>query len=135
MLSLVGLTDQQQFELPSVQKCVAIWEKASGTKVVAPQDLKAGPDGKREEIWITVRDYCSDLNFFKEIATRNGPNLNVANWTDTVNHFGAITLVGSSAGTLGQDKYDANDTRSRWRRSTRLRGRAATGSSSRRFKT
>jgi hypothetical protein len=109
LISLTGLTDQQQFELPSVQKCVGIWEKTSGTKVVAPKDLKAGKDGKRDEIWITVRDACADLDFFKQIADRVGKNLNNHNWTDTVNHFGSIPLVGSSAGTLQTGKYDANN--------------------------
>ncbi len=109
MLAWVGLTDQQQFETPSLQECVKVWETASGTKVVAPQDLKKGPDGKRAEVWITVRDACSDLQFFKTIADKVGKYLNNANWVDAVNNFGAITIVATPKATLGKDKYDASD--------------------------
>src|SRR5262249_38753391 len=49
IISLAGLTDQQQFDSPNVQKCVGIWEKASGTKVVPPNDLTPDKDGKRVE--------------------------------------------------------------------------------------
>jgi hypothetical protein len=109
MLAWVGLTDQQQFETPSLQECVKVWETASGTKVVAPQDLKKGPDGKRAEIWITVRDACSDLKFFKTIADKVGKYLNNANWVDAVNNFGSITIVATPKATLGKGKYDASD--------------------------
>ncbi len=109
MLAWVGLTDQQQFETPSLQECVKVWETASGTKVVAPKDLKKGPDGKRAEIWITVRDACSDLKFFKTIADKVGKYLNNDNWVDAVNNFGAITIVATPKASLGKDKYDASD--------------------------
>jgi hypothetical protein len=96
MVSLTGLTDEQQFETPNVQKCMAVWEKPD-------------KDGKREEIWITVRDMCSDLDFFKVIADKNGQYLNNENWTQTVDNFGAIPLVGSAKGSLHTGKYDADD--------------------------
>jgi hypothetical protein len=109
MLAYVGLTDQQQFETPSLQECVHIWEKASGTKVIAPKDLTKGRNGKRDEIWITVRDACSDVKFFKAIADRVGKYLDNTNWTDAVNHFGSITIVGTPKASLGTGKYDAAD--------------------------
>jgi hypothetical protein len=109
VLSEVGLTDQQQFETPSMQACVKIWEDASGTKVVAPKDVKAGPDGKRDEIWITVRDACSDLKFFKTIADKIGKYLNNPNWVDGVNNFGPIDIVAQDKSSLGKGKYDASD--------------------------
>jgi hypothetical protein len=109
VLAYVGLTDQQQFETPSLQECVKIWETASGTKVVAPKDLKKGRDGKRAEIWITVRDACSDVKFFKSIADKVGKYLNNANWVDAVNNFGSITIVATPKASLGKDKYDASD--------------------------
>src|SRR5256714_4559334 len=37
VLAWVGLTDQQQFETPSLQACVKVWETTSGTTVVAPK--------------------------------------------------------------------------------------------------
>ena len=98
MLAYVGLTDQQQFETPSLQECVKIWEKASGTKVIAPKDLTKGRNGKRDEIWITVRDACSDVQFFKTIADRVGKYLDNTNWIDAVNHFGSVAIVGIPAG-------------------------------------
>lgn len=109
MLAYVGLTDQQQFETPSLQECVRIWEKASGTKVIAPKDLTKGRNGKRDEIWITVRDACSDVKFFKTIADRVGKYLDNTNWIDAVNHFGSITIVGTPKASLGTGKYDASD--------------------------
>ncbi len=109
MFAWVGLTEQEQFETPSMQECVKVWETASGTKVVAPKDLKKGADGKRAEIWITVRDVCSDLKFFKTIADKVGKYLNNANWVDAVNNFGEITIVATPKATLGTDKYDASD--------------------------
>jgi hypothetical protein len=109
VLAYVGLTDQQQFETPSLQECVKVWETASGTKVVAPKDLKKGADGKRAEIWITVRDACSDLKFFKDIADRVGKYLNNKNWVDAVNHFGEITIVATPKASLTEGKYDASD--------------------------
>jgi hypothetical protein len=109
MLALIGLTDQEQFETPSLQECVKVWETASGDTVVAPKDLKAGSDGKRAEIWITVRDACSDLKFFKDIAERVGQYLNNDNWIDAVNNFGEIEVVASTAASLGEGKYDAGD--------------------------
>jgi hypothetical protein len=109
VIALVGLTDQEQFETPSMQECVRIWETKSGTKVVAPKDLTKGADGKREEIWITVRDMCSDFKFFKAIADRIGQYLNNENWVDAVDNFGPIEIVGQTESSLGKGKYDASD--------------------------
>jgi hypothetical protein len=109
MLSLAGLSDEQQFETPKLQACVKVWEKASGTKVVAPKDLKPDKDGKRQEIWITVRDACSDINMFKTIADKVGKNLNNVNWQRTVDNFGTIDLVSTAAASLGTGKYDADN--------------------------
>src|SRR5262249_48079147 len=106
---IVGLTDDEQFQTPSLQKCVHTWEAASNTKVVAPKDLKAGPNGKRDEVWITVRDACSDLYFFKTIADRIGQYLNNDNWVDAVNHFGSIDIIATTKADLTTGKYDADD--------------------------
>jgi hypothetical protein len=109
-LALVGLTSQQQFEQPQMQECKAIWEKASGETVVAPDDLEPNADGKREEIWITARDACTELYFFAAIANRVGTFLNNENWADAVNNFGSATdLFNTSAASLGEGKYDADN--------------------------
>ncbi len=109
ILSLTGLSDEQQFETPKVQACVKTYETASGETVVAPKDLKPDKNGKRQEVWISVRDSCSDLDFFKTIADKVGKNLNNTNWTRVVDNFGTIQLVGTSAASLGTGKYDADN--------------------------
>jgi hypothetical protein len=110
MLALVGRTDQQQFDSAKLQQCIKLWEDKSHTSVVAPNALKAGPDGKREEIWISVVNSCEFLDLFKQVADRVGPNLNVHNWSDAVDHFGSTTaLAGSDAASLGPGKYDADN--------------------------
>ncbi len=109
MLSLTGLSDEQQFETPRVQACVKIWEQASGTKVIAPKDLKPDKDGKVQQIWISVRDSCGDLDFFQTIADKVGKYLDNTNWTRTVDDYGTIQLVGTAAASLGTGKYDADN--------------------------
>ena len=109
MYSLVGNNDQTVFESEGVQRCVKIYEDATGNKVVAPKDLKPGKDGKRAEIWITVIDACGSTNFFKVIAEKVGQYLNVNNWINTVNTFGDLggKLVDTEFASLGEGKYDA----------------------------
>ncbi len=109
MLAWVGQSDVDQFNSPAVQNCVHIWEQASGTKVVSPAVLTKGANGKRDQVWITVRDYCGDLTMLKDIADRVGTNLNTHNWIDTVNHFGTIQLVDQPQASLHEGKYDAGD--------------------------
>lgn len=110
IISLAGLTDQQEFERKQTADCIKIWETASGTKVVAPKDITVGPDGKRTEIWITARDACNSLGFLKVIADRVGKNLNYENWINTVNTFGKTDqFPNTDAGSLGEGKYDANN--------------------------
>jgi hypothetical protein len=110
IISLAGLNDQAEFERKQTADCIKIWEKASGTTVVAPKDIVAGPDGKRAEIWITARDACNTLGFLKVIADRVGKNLNYENWVNTVNTFGKTDqFPNTDAGSLGVGKYDAND--------------------------
>ncbi len=111
MLAAQGYSDQQTFETPSVQKCVNIYETATGTKVISPTDLKPGSDGHRVEVYQAVEDACDEMNFFTAIATKTGKYLNNANWTNTVNNYGEMTgvAVGHSYASLKTGKYDADD--------------------------
>jgi hypothetical protein len=109
ILSLTGLSDEQQFETPRVQACVKTYETATGDTVVSPANLKPDKNGKRQEVWISVRDSCSDLDFFKTIADKVGKNLNNTNWQRVVDDFGTIQLVGTSAASVGTGKYDADN--------------------------
>jgi hypothetical protein len=110
MYSLTGNDDQTTFELPAVQKCVSVYEAATHTKVIAPNDVKPGKDGKRDEVFQTVEDVCNDLSFFKIIADKVGKYLNNDNWTNTVNSMGTMTgLLTTNFASLGKGKYDADN--------------------------
>jgi len=45
LLAADGLSAQENFETDSVQKCIKVYEDATGEKVVAPKDLAAGQEG------------------------------------------------------------------------------------------
>ncbi len=112
LISAEGQSEQARFETPVMQQCVKTYEKATGTKVVAPKDLKPGADGKRVEIYASVEDACGDILFFKTIAEKAGKQLNNATWTKAVNTMGPIDdqLVLGKWASLHTGKYDANDT-------------------------
>jgi major membrane immunogen (membrane-anchored lipoprotein) len=109
VITAEGETLSQHYKSPAVQKCVGIWEKASGTKVIGPDQLQAGPDGKRAEIYIAVEDFCGELAMFKVIAEKTGANLTNDTWTSTVDSFGPISLVTTNIASLKKGKYDADD--------------------------
>jgi len=109
MLTATGLTDSELWKDARHQKCAAIYEKASGTKVIGPDELKPGPDGKRVEIYIAVQDFCGELDMFTQIAEKVGPNLTNDSWTKAVNSFGKIHLVPADIASLKTGKYDAAD--------------------------
>jgi hypothetical protein len=92
-----------------LQGCVDTYEKATGQRIVGPDELKPGPDGKRAEIYIAVTDFCNELTMFKTIAERAGPNLTNSSWTKAVDGFGPIKLVSADIASLGKGKYDAED--------------------------
>jgi ABC-type branched-subunit amino acid transport system substrate-binding protein len=112
MISAEGQSEQARFETPVMQSCVKTYEKATGTKVVAPKDVKPDADGKRTEIYASVEDACGDVLFFKTIAEKAGKQLNNASWTKAVDTMGAIDdqLVLGKFASLHTGKYDANDT-------------------------
>ena len=45
LLAADGLAAQETFETDAVQKCIKVYEGATGEKVVAPKDLSAGQEG------------------------------------------------------------------------------------------
>ena len=89
-------------------KCVKPWEAATGQKLTAPQDVKP-INGKTDERWIAVDDFCTLLYMFKTIAEKAGSNLTNDTWKQAVNSFGKIDLVSTPFASLGQGKYDASD--------------------------
>jgi hypothetical protein len=111
MLSVTGETDSEHWNKKGkiLQQCVDIYEQASGTTVIGPDDVKPGPDGKTEEIYVAVQDYCNELFMFRTIAEKVGPNLNNTNWTKVVDSFGTIDLASTPIASLCKGKYDADD--------------------------
>jgi hypothetical protein len=111
MLTVTGETDSEHWKHKGkiLQQCVDIYEKASGTTVLGPDEVQPGPDGKTEEIYVAVQDYCNELFMFRTIAEKVGPNLNNTNWTKVVDGFGKIDLASTPIASLCKDKYAADD--------------------------
>ncbi|MDQ1430804.1 MAG: hypothetical protein QOF40_1406 [Actinomycetota bacterium] len=112
LISVEGLGEQARFETPAVQRCVATYEQATGTKVIAPKVLKPGSDGKRVEIYASIEDACGELTFFTAIAEKAGKQLNNKTWAAAVASMGPIDnrLISGRWASLHRGKYDANDT-------------------------
>jgi hypothetical protein len=63
-----------------LQHCVDTYEAATGTTVIGPDEVKPGPDGKTEELYVAVTDFCNELTMFKTIAETVGTDLTIENW-------------------------------------------------------
>ena len=115
-----------------LQQCVDIYEEATGTTVIGPGRTHAGPDGKTEELYIAVTDFCSELFMFKAIAEKVGSDLTTENWQSTVDEFGPIDLVADRHRVAVRRASTQRTTRSGSSSSTRRSGRTATGARHRR---
>ena len=111
MLSTNGntLSERWAHKSPLLQRCVDIYEKATGTKVSGPDNPAKSSSGKTIELSIAVTDFCGELAMFKTIAERVGPDLTIKNWQKTVNNFGKIDLVTTEIASLCTGKYAADD--------------------------
>ena len=109
MLTANGLSSTEGWNLPSNQHCAQIYDAASGTTVLGPDQVKPGPDGKTAQIYQAVEDFCQEINMFKDIAVKAGPNLTNATWSSAVDNFGKINLTGVEFASLGHGKFDADD--------------------------
>ncbi len=111
MISTTGLTFSERWadKSPLLQKCVDIYEKASGKKVPGPENEVIDSDGKKVQTDVSVMDFCGELLMFRTIAEKVGPNLTVKNWQKTVDDFGPIDLVSTPFASLCKGKYSAND--------------------------
>src|SRR5205823_5851693 len=94
MLAAQGLSDAEQFATDVVQKCVKVYETATGEKVLGPADLKPDAEGNLIKVYEGIQDRCRELGLFVQIATKAGPNLTNDTWVSTVNSFGEIEVVG-----------------------------------------
>ncbi len=104
-----SLTGDAQFDEAGSKACVAVYEKATGVAVLPPSQFATDADGKREEIYVSVRDACAELAVFTQIAERAGGDLTNESWTEAVDSFGAITLPAQEFSSFKAGKYGAND--------------------------
>jgi ABC-type branched-subunit amino acid transport system substrate-binding protein len=109
MLSLTGLSDQETFETDPVQKCVKVYEDATGETVVPPKDIVPGADGIRVNTYVGIQDRCNELSILKQVAENAGADLTNDSWVNAVDNFGAIKLATTQIASLSQGKYDADN--------------------------
>ena len=111
MLSTTGLTQTERWakKSPLLQQCVDIYEKASGTTVLGPEEEEVTKDGKKIQTHVAVTDFCGELFMFRTIAEKVGPKLTTKNWQKAVDSFGSIDLVSTPIASLCKGKYAATD--------------------------
>lgn len=111
MLTAEGMTRAERWDDPSpaLARCIDVYEEATGEEIVHPRDIAPGPDGKKAEIAIAVEDFCGELEMFRQIAEKAGPNLTNDTWVEAVNGFGEIELVTTPQASLCEGKYAAAD--------------------------
>lgn len=111
ILTSEGATRVERWEDPSpaLQRCIDIYEEATGEEIVPPGEVTPGPDGKKAEIAVAVEDFCGELTMFEQIAEKAGANLTNDSWVEAVNGFGEIELVTTPKASLCEGKYAAAD--------------------------
>jgi ABC-type branched-subunit amino acid transport system substrate-binding protein len=111
MLGAIGETPSDRWENKSelLQQCVDIYEDATGETVLGPDEVTPDANGKTQEVYIAVTDFCGELFMFRTIANKVGTELTTENWQKTVDAFGPIELVTTPIASLCADKYAADD--------------------------
>jgi hypothetical protein len=109
MLTANGLTDLEVWQSAGIQGCVKTYETGSGQRVIGPDQLKPGPDGKMAQVWQAVRDFCAELAILRQVAEKAGPNLTNGTWTQAADNFGEIQLPATVYASIHTGKYDADD--------------------------
>jgi len=111
MLGIEGETESERWanKTPEHQRCVDVWEKATGETLIGPDELEPGPDGRVAELFIAVEDFCGELLMFKTIAEKAGSKLSNRTWRKAVNTFGPIKLATTGLASLCKGKYGAED--------------------------
>jgi ABC-type branched-subunit amino acid transport system substrate-binding protein len=106
-----GITPSQRWASPnaSLQHCIDVYEKATGTTVPGPDNRKMTSDGKSINTDQALTDACGDLTMFKAIAEKAGANLTTKSWQNAVKSFGTIALPSDKYASLCTGKYGAED--------------------------
>ena len=111
MLSVLGQLDTEVWEEnETLAECVSVYEDATGETVAGPEEQEPDPDGRINQTWIAVRDFCGELLMFQQIAEAAGPELTVETWQDAVSGIGELTLPSIAAASICEGKYAAGDT-------------------------
>jgi len=110
IITAEGRTGLEHSKTAHFRYCDAIYEDATGRPLPLPNVVIKLPNGKQNSIYGNAEDACSFVTMFQDIATRIGKDLNVTNWTNTVNNFGSIPVMNTDFASLHAGKYDADDT-------------------------
>jgi hypothetical protein len=110
IITAEGRIGLEHSKTPHFRYCNNIYEQATGHPIPLPNVVIKLPNGKQNSIYGNAEDACSFVTMFQDIATRIGKDLNIANWTTTVNNFGPIQVMNTDFASLHTGKYDADDT-------------------------
>jgi hypothetical protein len=111
MLSVLGQLDTEVWEEnETLQECVDVYEEATGDTVDGPEDQVAGADGRIEQTWIAVRDFCGELLFLQQVGEAVSGELTVEAWQEAVADFGELTLPSTEFASICEGKYAASNT-------------------------
>lgn len=111
MLSVLGQLDTEVWEEnETLSECVSVYEEATGETVAGPEEQEPDADGRINQTWIAVRDFCGELLMFQQIAEAAGPELTVETWQEAISDFGELTLPSTEFASICEGKYAAGDT-------------------------
>ncbi len=110
MLTAAGPTAREYDQGDNWKYCANIYQQQTGMVAPNAEAVVPGPNGKLLDTNGAINDACQLVTMFHDIATRVGPNLNVANWLNTVNTYGSIVNRGGGPyASLHSGKYDVDD--------------------------
>lgn len=107
VITATGLTEDQQWEEPSVRPCEDV---VAAAVPEAEFKLPSAHAEDEEKWWQSTLAYCRYLTLFEIIATAAGPELTPESFLEAANNMGSFELPGIPFASLGEGKYDASDT-------------------------
>jgi hypothetical protein len=110
MITAEGETGAQHVKGANYKRCAQIYQEQLHKQVPGPNDVVKAPNGKRNDIYGTVSDACSEVTMFLDIATKAGKTLNDDTWRQAVDSMGKMRIASTKYASLHAGKYDADDT-------------------------